>query len=52
MGVPEAEPDPNAAPAAGAASAPEGSASAPEAEKDEDPMKALEDAIKKDAGKK
>ena len=37
---------------ADAASAPEGSASAPEAEKEEDPTKALEDAIKKDAGKK
>jgi TRAP-type mannitol/chloroaromatic compound transport system permease large subunit len=53
MGVPEAEPDPNAATAVqGAASASEGAASAPEAEKEEDPMKALEDAIKKDAGKK
>jgi TRAP-type mannitol/chloroaromatic compound transport system permease large subunit len=52
MGVPEAEPDPNATPAEGAASEPEGSASEPEGDKEEDPMKALEDAIKKDAEKK
>jgi len=53
MGMPEAESDPNAASGAEAgASAPEGGASAPEAEKEEDPMKALEESIKKDAAKK
>ena len=53
MGIPEAEP-PAAVPELGA-SAPEGSASEPEVEKPEeedDPMKALEEAVKKDGGKK
>jgi tripartite ATP-independent transporter DctM subunit len=57
MGMPDAASDPNAAPAAeGAASAPEGAASEPEGDKkteaDEDPMKALEESMKKDAAKK
>jgi TRAP-type mannitol/chloroaromatic compound transport system permease large subunit len=56
MGVPEAASDPNAAPTIeSGASAPEGSASEPEGEKkaeEDDPMKALEEAIKKDAAKK
>ena len=53
MGVPEAASDPNAAQGAEAgASAPEGGASAPEGEAEDDPMKALEESIKKDAAKK
>ena len=42
------EPDPAAVPSDPGASAPEGAASEPE----DDPMKALEDAVKKDAEKK
>jgi TRAP-type mannitol/chloroaromatic compound transport system permease large subunit len=54
MGMPEAASDPSAPAAAPeeGASAPDGSASTPGESKDEDPMKALEDAMKKDAGKK
>ncbi len=53
MGMPESTPD-AADPGAEAASAPEAGASAPEAGQadDSDPMKALEEAMKKDAAKK
>jgi tripartite ATP-independent transporter DctM subunit len=50
MGLPESDPD-AADPTAEAASAPEGSASAGEDGAAEDPMKALEEAMKKDAAK-
>jgi TRAP-type mannitol/chloroaromatic compound transport system permease large subunit len=50
MGLPESDPD-AADPTAEAASAPEGSASAAEDGAAEDPMKALEEAMKKDAAK-
>jgi TRAP-type mannitol/chloroaromatic compound transport system permease large subunit len=48
MVMPGAESDPAAAPSEPGASAPEGAASEPE----DDPLKALEDAVKKDAEKK
>ena len=54
MGVPEAATDPAAAasePEAGA-SEPEAGASEPESGKEDDPMKALQDAIKQDGAKK
>ncbi len=47
MGVPEAATDPSAA-----ASEPEAGASEPESKEEDDPMKALEEAVKKDAEKK
>jgi TRAP-type mannitol/chloroaromatic compound transport system permease large subunit len=53
MGLPDAEPAASE-PAADAAAAPEGAASAPadEGAADDDPMKALEESMKKDAPKK
>jgi len=51
MGLPESTPD-AADPGADAASAPDGSASATEEGAAEDPMKALEEAMKKDAATK